>query len=314
MVGNSKMKTDNRLPYAKVIINPTAGAGGTGKKWPSIMRLLQKLGLRFEHDVTEAPGHAIELAKAAARDGYELVVSVGGDGTINEIVNGLYHAESIRDVSLGIISTGTGSDCIRTIGVPRPYQAACECLLRPKKLVVDLGAVEYMDSGEKVKRLFVNFAGLGLDAEIVKATTQKFKALGSLAAYLMGLLNTVLFYRNREATLVLDGKSEERKICVVPVSNGKYGAGGMLATPDADPGDGLFDVLIVDDLSKPDLLWSLPRIYRGTHLTHPKVSVRRARQVEIKPSRDTFLQADGELLGKAPAHFQILPAMLTVLI
>jgi len=310
----SDLKTVDSLPYARVIVNPIAGAGGTAKKWPRIVELLRKTGLRFEHDLTEAPGHAIELAKSAAKRGYELVVSVGGDGTINEVVNGLYNAGSMKDVLLGIISTGTGSDCVRSIGVPRLYKDACECFTHPRKSVVDLGVVEYIDNGQGVKRLFVNIAGLGFDAEIVRATTQKFKALGSLASYLAGLLNAVLFYKNREMSLVLDGNTEERKVCLVLVSNGKYGGGGMLAAPDADPMDGLFDVLIVDDLSKPDLLWSLPKIYRGTHLTHPKVTVKRAKKIEIKPSRKTFLQADGELLGEAPACFSILPAMLNILI
>ena len=113
------------MPYARLIVNPVAGAGRTAKQWPQIMSLLKNIGLRFEHDLTEAPRHAIELAKSAAKKGYELVVSVGGDGTINEIVNGLYDAGNIRDVRLGIISTGTGSDYIRTIGVPREHKEAC---------------------------------------------------------------------------------------------------------------------------------------------------------------------------------------------
>ena len=110
------------MPYARLIVNPVASAGKTAKKWPKIMYLLQSIGLRFEHDLTEVPGHARELAKSEAKKGYELVVSVGGDGTINEVVNGLYDAGNIADVMLGIISTGTGSDYIRTIGVPREHK------------------------------------------------------------------------------------------------------------------------------------------------------------------------------------------------
>jgi diacylglycerol kinase (ATP) len=300
------------LSYARLIVNPVAGAGRTAKRWPQIMGLLKKIGLRFEHDLTEAPGHAIELAKSAAKDGYELVVSVGGDGTINEIVNGLYDAGNINGIMLGIISTGTGSDYIRTVGIPRHHEEACHRLMNPRKLTVDLGIAEYASNGQMVQRLFVNFAGLGFDAEIVKATTQRFKALGSVPSYLAGLLTTVLLYKNREVSLKLDGQAEDRKVCAILVSNGKYGGGGMFATPNADPEDGLFDVLIIGDLSKPDLLWSLPRVYRGTHLTHPKVSIKRAREIEIRPRQQTSLQADGELLGEAPARFHVLPATLNV--
>ena len=302
------------LPYARLIVNPEAGAGRTAKKWPQIMGLLKNIGLRFEHDVTEAPRHAIELAKSAAKKGYELVVSVGGDGTINEIVNGLYDAGNIKDVTLGIISTGTGSDYIRTIGVPRKHREACQRLLNPRKLVVDLGVVEYMNDDQVTERLFVNFAGLGFDAEVVKATTQKFKALGAMPSYLLGLLTTLCSYRNREVAVKLDGKAEDRKICAIVMSNGKYGGGNMSVAPNADPTDGLFDVIIINDISKPDLLWSLPRIYKGTHLTHSKVTAERAREIEITPKYPMSLQADGELLGETPARFHVLPATLNVAI
>jgi YegS/Rv2252/BmrU family lipid kinase len=297
-----------------VIVNPTAGAGKTAKKWPQIMGLLKNIGLRFEHDLTEAPGHAIELAKSAAKKGYELVVSVGGDGTINEIANGLYDAGSIGDVMLGIIGTGTGGDYIRTIGISRHHEEVCLRLVNPKKLVVDLGVVEYANNGQTAKRIFVNFAGLGFDAEIVKATTQRFKALGSVPSYLAGLLSTFLFYKNREVSLKLDGEAEDRKVCVIMMSNGKYGGGSMFLAPNADPTDGFFDVLIIDDLSKPELLWSLPRLYRGTHLTHPKVTVKRAREIDICARQQMSLQADGELLGESPACFHVLPAALNVVI
>jgi len=276
------------------------------------MSLLKNLGLRFEHDLTEAPRHAIELAKSAANKGYELVVSVGGDGTINEIVNGLYNAGNLKEVMLGIISTGTGSDYIRSIGIPRQHKEAGQCLLNPRKLVVDLGVVNYFNDGAMVERLFVNLAGLGFDAEIVKATTQKFKALGTIPSYLMGLLSTLISYKNQEVSLKIDGETEERKVCAVVMSNGKYGGGKMYIAPQADPFDGFLDVMIIGDMSKPDLLWSLPRIYKGTHLSHPKVTTKLAKQIEIQTKQPMALQADGELLGVPPASFHILPAALNI--
>lgn len=300
------------MTYARLIVNPIAGAGRTAKKWPQIMAWLQSIGLHFEYDMTEAPGHARELAKSAAKKGYELVVSVGGDGTINEVVNGLYDAGNIAEVMLGIIGTGTGGDYLRTIGIPRAYQEACQCLKNPRKLTVDVGVVEYFSNGQIVKRLFVNFAGLGFDAEIVKATTQKYKTLNRTLSYLTGLFTALLFYKNKKVSLTVDGEATERKVCTILVSNGKYGGGGMLAAPDADLADGLLDVLIIGDLSKPDLLWSLPRVYKGTHLTHPKVTMKRAREIEIQSRETISLQADGELLGELPARFYVLPAALNV--
>ncbi len=300
--------------YAKVIVNPTAGAGRTARLWPQIMGLFKGQGLRFEHDITEAPGHAIELAKAAAADGYDMVVSVGGDGTINEIVNGLYAAGNIKDALLGIVSTGTGGDYIRTIGVPRRYEEACRCFLQPKKLTVDLGVIEYVSDGQRAERLFVNFAGMGFDAEIVQRTTQQFKALGSLPSYLAGLLATLMSYRNRDISLVVDGEAVDMRVCTVVMNNGRYGGGGMFTAPDASINDGYFDVMIIGDMSKPDLLWSLPRIYKGTHLTHPKVTMKKAKEIEIRSAKPMQLQADGELLGQVPARFRILPSVLKVIV
>jgi diacylglycerol kinase (ATP) len=302
-------------PYAKIIINPVAGAGRTRRIWPRLMGLFQGSGLRFEYSITEAPGHAIELARAAARNGYDTVVSVGGDGTINEVVNGLYASGSIKDIALGIVSTGTGSDYIRTVGIPRHYEDACHCFLNPQKRTVDLGVVEYTDNGKPVERLFVNFCGFGFDAEIVRRTTRQFKALGSLTAYLMGLLVTLVAYRNKDISLKVDGEMIEKRVCAVIMNNGKYGGGGMLAAPDADLADGWLDVLIVGDMSKPDLLRSLPRIYKGTHLTHPKVTMKKAREIEVACRGGRMqLQADGELLGEVPARFRVLPSVLNVIV
>jgi diacylglycerol kinase (ATP) len=299
----------------KVIVNPAAGAGRTGRLWPRLMGLFQSQGLRFEHDITEAPGHAIELASEATRKGFETVVAVGGDGTINEIVNGIYAAGGIASTALGIISTGTGGDYIRTVGIPRRYEEACQCLLRPKKITVDLGVAEYECKGRRAERLFVNFAGMGFDAEIVRRTTQQFKSLGSLPSYLLGLFVTLLTYRNRNITLVIDGEAADWRVCTVIMNNGRYGGGGMNTAPGASLTDGLLDVLIVADLDKPDLLRSLPRIYKGTHLTHPKVSLKRSREIEVSSSDGgIYLQADGELLGQLPARFRVLPAALNVVV
>jgi YegS/Rv2252/BmrU family lipid kinase len=268
--------------------------------------------VRFDHDITEAPGHATELAKSAVGKGYDLVVSVGGDGTVHEIVNGLYTAGANGTVMLGIISTGTGKDYIKTVGIPRACEEACQRLCNPLRMVVDLGTVEYMSNGRMEKRIFVNFAGLGLDAEIVKATTRRFKALGGMPSYLMGVFSSLVLHRNKDVTIAFDGMPEKRRVDEVLVSNGKYGGGGMLPAPDADLRDGILDVLIINAASKPELIWSLPRIYKGTHGTHPKVTMRRARVIEVQSAQPMLVQADGELLGEAPARFQVLPSALTV--
>lgn len=224
----------------------------------------------------------------------------------------MYATGHIKDVTLGIIGTGTGSDYIRTIGISPDYQEACEHLMHPQSKSVDLGIVEYKNNGNTNNRLFANFAGMGFDAEVVRTTTRKFKSLGSKPSYLLGLLSTFLTYKNQKIRLKIDGQEDDRKICTIVMSNGKYGGGSMMVAPEADPGDGLFDVIIIGDVSKPDLLWSLPRIYKGTHLTHPKVTLKRAKKVEIYPENLMAVQADGELLGSSPASFSILASALNI--
>ncbi|MDD5127712.1 MAG: diacylglycerol kinase family lipid kinase [Dehalococcoidales bacterium] len=302
------------MHFTKFIVNPAAGAGGTARKWTRIMVLLKSLGMPFEHEFTEAPGHATELASNAVKQGYQQVVSVGGDGTMNEIINGLYSAGGNGDVALGIIGTGTGGDYSRTIGLHCPYPEICQRLLKPHRRKVDIGIVEYQNGGHAVQRIFANFAGAGFDAEIVRRTSREYKSLGSMASYLMGTFTTLVSFRNQEVSLVIDGEPVKQKVCTVIMNNGKYGGGGMLTAPGADLTDGLFDVLIVGDLDKFDLLRSLPRIYKGTHLTHPKVTLKRAKEVTLKPAKSLPLQADGELLGEAPASFRILPAALDILV
>ena len=130
----------------------------------------------------------------------------------------------------------------------------------------------------------------------------------------MGLLSTFATYKNRNIHITLDGQKEDRKICTIVMSNGKYGGGSMLIAPNADPCDGLFDVMIIGDVSKLDLLWSLPRIYRGTHLTHPKVTMKRAKLAEIYADAKMSIQADGDLVGEAPARFSVLPSALNILV
>jgi diacylglycerol kinase (ATP) len=299
--------------FANVIVNPAAGAGKTGKLWPRIMGVFQKLGLHFEHTLTEAPGHAIELAKSAAKKGYDMVVSVGGDGTIHEIVNGLYASGNLKDNLLGIVETGTGGDYIRTTGTPHDYEEACRRFLQPNRRTVDLGVVEYAKNGSREERLFVNFAGMGIDSEIVRRVTQQYKKLGSLSAYLMGMITSLVAYQNRKVSITIDGKTREARILTIIMNNGKYGGGGMYTGPNADLEDGLLDVMVAGDLGKLEFLWSLPRLYKGTHLTHPKVDSNKAKEIEVKSlDGKLFLQADGELLGELPARFRVLPAALDI--
>jgi diacylglycerol kinase (ATP) len=301
------------LAHARLIVNPAAGGGRTGRQWPQIMNLLKNLGLTFEYDLTEAPGHATELAKRAAEKGYKLVISVGGDGTVNEVANGLYAAGNIGDVTLGVIGHGTGSDFSRNIGVSRDYIEACHRLVSPNRLLVDLGIAEYSSGGRRVKRLLLVSAALGLGPEVVKAV-QTFKAWSTRASYPMATLVIFLSHRNSEVCLTVNGELSKPRVVTIVVCNGRYTGGGMLVVPHADLADGFLDVLVVGDMSKLELLLALPRVYKGTHISRPKIILKRAAEIDIDPGQPMPLQIDGELVGEAPARFCVLPAALNVVV
>ena len=297
--------------HAKVIVNPAAGANSTRRKWPDIQSLLRRSGLSFDYQFTESPGHGIELAKTAASDGYRYLVAVGGDGTIHEVANGILQTNNTQETSLGIICTGTGSDLSRTIGVSHDYARSLSSLTNPRRLTIDIGSVKYQKQGQTHQRYFVNYAGIGIDAEVVQATERFPKFFGGTIPYLTGLVFTFIGYRNKPVDLRIGDRAVEKtRVLSVVVANGRYFGGGMQIAPEAKPDDSLFDMVIVGDIGKFDLIKTMPRVYKGTHLTHPKVRLEKDTCITIQSSRKFLLHADGELLGEGPASFSILPKAL----
>ncbi len=301
-------------PYAKVIVNPVAGACSTRRKWPHISKLMRHMGLSFDHEYTEGIGHAIELARAATSEGYPYLVAVGGDGTVNEVANGILCSTGSNNPALGVISTGTGSDFVRSAGIPRDYTSACSFLTSPRRLEIDVGVVEYQSKGQSWQRFFVNAAGVGFDATVVEATEHFPKYLGGTIPYLAGLFRSLVGYRNKSVTLSVGDKVEVARILSVVVANGCYMGGGMKVAPQAELGDSLLDVVIMGDIGKFELLKALPTVYNGTHINHPKVKMEKTTKISIKSSERVLVHADGELLGECPATFWLKPAALSIIV
>ena len=307
------MKTMS-TPHAKVIVNPVAGASSTRRKWPRISRLLKHVGLSFDYEYTEGVGHAIELARTAAGDGYQYLVAVGGDGTVNEVANGILYSAGAGSTALGIVSTGTGSDFTRSVGVPRHYVGACSSLTSPRRLLIDVGVVEFRSGGQPLRRFFVNAAGIGFDAAVVETTERLPKYFGGTVPYVAGLLRTLLGYRNKSVVLRIGDKVETARILSVVVSNGVYFGGGMRVAPEASLNDNLLDVVVIGDVGKFELLKALPMVYKGTHGNHPKVSIEKAANISVESSERVLVHADGELLGEGPASFWLRPAALSIVV
>jgi len=301
------------MKQAKVIVNPVAGAYSTRRKWPHISTRLRDIGLSFDHEYTEGVGHATEIARAAANEGYQNIVAVGGDGTVHEVANGILSSNS-TEIPLGVISTGTGSDFIRSVGLPRNYNSACSRLISQRRLVIDVGVVEYQCKGQTLRRFFVNAAGVGFDASVVETTERFPKYLGGTIPYLTGLIRTLFGYRNKSVVLRVGNKVEAIRVLSVVISNGSYFGGGMHVAPEAKLNDNLLDVVVLGDVDKFDLLKSLPMLYKGTHGKHPKVSMRKASTITVESAERVLVHADGELLGTCPASFWLMPAALSIVV
>ncbi len=302
------------LARTKVIVNPVAGAHSTRRKWRLISKLLNRSGLSFDFVYTEGVGHAIELARAAASNGYRCLVAVGGDGTVNEVANGILHSSNAATTALGVVSTGTGSDFVRSVGIPRNYAAACSTLTSSKRLTIDVGLIEYQREGKTLERFFVNAAGTGFDAAVVKETERLPKFFGGTIPYLGGLLRTLFVYKNKPVVVRADGEVESGRVLNVVVANGGYLGGGMHVVPQAELGDSLLDVAIIGDMGKLELLKELPKVYKGTHVNHPKFKMKKAASVTIESTEPMLVYADGELLGELPASFRVIPAALSIVV
>ena len=303
----------------KLIVNPTAANGAVGKNWLRIRDFLQadaaSLTAEFDAVLTEEPGHATQLARQALDDGFRTIVAVGGDGTVNEVVNGLVEEGGVDpEVVLGIIPWGTGADFARMLGIPRDYMEACRHLLRSEPRPVDLGRITCFREGREVERYFINAAGLGFDGEVAEVVNRFPKVLGGTITYLTCLLIGLVTYRNKNVEFSFDGQPVRGRVNSIVVCNGRYFGGGMFIAPGAAFDDGLFNVVVMGNLNKLEVVVNLPRIYKGTHLTHPKVSHFSAKEVRVEAQERMFLQAEGELIGEAPATFQMIPRALKVLV
>ncbi len=303
---------------AFVIVNPNSSNGGTRRLWPTLaLQIRESLG-SFEHAFTTGPRHATALARKALEAGFEMVAGVGGDGTHNEVANGFFEKDGrpLRAAAvLGVVPCGTGSDLARTLGIPRSPEGGAKSLAGRGTLAIDVGRVEFMSNeGESVSRFFINIADFGMGGVVVDKVNHASKALGGRLSFLIGTMRGLAAYKNQEMRVELDGGSKvlEGKFQAVVVANGKYFGGGMKIAPEADPSDGLFDVVTLGDLSALESLGLTRSIYSGKAGRHPKVGHARATRVRVTAPGEVLLDVDGEQPGRLPAAIELLPGALQV--
>jgi YegS/Rv2252/BmrU family lipid kinase len=297
------------------IVNPNAGNGKGKKDWDRISALLEKENIPVINKFTEKKGHAIEFTREAIVAGFRKFISVGGDGTLNEVVNGVFTQECCptKGIILGMIPVGTGNDWGRMFGIPLVYEGAVQVIKENKLMAHDIGLITCYRGNEQEKRYFINIAGLGFEAMVVKKTNkQKDKGRSSKAIYFYNLLTSLLMYKITKADIIIDGKRITSKVFSINVGNGRYCGGGMRQTPDALPDDGLLDITVIREMGRIEIIRNLKLLYDGTILSHPKIDGYRSNNVRVETESVLYAEADGESIGHTPAEFSIIPRGINV--
>jgi YegS/Rv2252/BmrU family lipid kinase len=267
------------------------------------------VGLVGDTLFSERPGHLGELVRDAAANGASLLVVVGGDGSVHEVANGIHGLGDPPEVA--VVPRGTGWDFVRTFGIPRDIEQAARVAIAGATRVVDVGVAVYRAwDGSEAHAVFANVASAGMSGAIAQRANDTSKRLGGKASYLWASLAVFARWSAADVQLTVDGEQRRGRMFDVVVANGRFVGGGMKICPDAEPDDGLLDVLTIGDVTKRDLVVTMPKIYRGTHLPHPKAELLRGRSVTVEANEALPIQLDGEQPGTTPARFELLPRAL----
>ena len=258
---------------------------------------------------SQSPGHLTELASTAVDGGDELLVVVGGDGAFHEVVNGIVG----RDIEVALMMRGTGMDFPRTYGIPTKPEEAARVAATGVAREIDLGKVTFRSwAGGEQTEYFANIGSAGMSAAVARRANAKSKAIGGKASFFVALVEVFFGWRNAQMRVRVDGEERSGLFNNTVVANGQYHGGGMWLAPEARPDDGLFDVLVFGDLTKTDFVLNVGKIYKGTHLTHPKIEQLRGARVEIDADEPLPIELDGEQPGTTPARFEVVPRALRV--
>ena len=270
-----------------------------------------QLGLDGAALLSDQPGHLIELVAQAAAEGARTVVAVGGDGTLNEVANGLLALPAGDRPELAVIPFGTGMDFARSHRIPRKLDAAVEVARSGRTLAIDAGRVTFRAwDGSPGEAYFANIASAGMSGAVARQANVTSKALGGRISFFTALVRVFATWRNTELEVEAGGERRTGKMTNLIVANGRYQGGGMLIAPDAEPDDGLFDVLVIGDITKRDFVLNVGKIYRGTHLSHPKIELLKSSTVSVDAEVALPIELDGEQPGTTPARFEVLPRAL----
>ena len=293
-----------------IIANPSSGKESFSKTWREILKLLTEYKFSYDFAFTKYSKNEIELVQNAIKNGYRNIISVGGDGTLHHVVNGIMMQRYVKtsDITVGVIPIGTGNDWIKTHNIPKDLRKSIEIIHQKKTFLQDIGVIK----SKKYTVYFNNVAGIGYDAFVVKKL-QKLKKLGALSYLIAGLLG---MFSYRKSSFVISFNDQKIKTnCLMTVFGiCRYSGGGMQFTKNVNPNNGLLNISVVSDFSILDLILNLPKLYNGKIVNHKKVQTFTSKTVTVYTNDQTILcQADGELLGSGNVEVSIISNALCFL-
>ena len=284
-----------------LIANRTSGSGSAGAYIDRVRDLLTASGADFEIRETQYPGHATELSEAAVNEGFDVIVSVGGDGTLRETALSVVHTDRI----LGLLPCGTGNDYARALGIPTDAETALDILLNGQNKTVDAGMAN--------DQVFFNIAGFGFDVDVLDYTEEfKPKCKNGETAYRLGLLKALFGLKLRKTTLTFPDGTMEKNVLMAAAGIGTHFGGGMNVLPESDMSDGLLDVCIAHDVTRLKLLKLFPRFNKGKHIGMPVITYKKTTEVSVVCDPVSRIEVDGERMDGTPVTFRVLPGALTV--
>ncbi len=301
-------------PFGRMLLicNAASGRGGVGRTLPEVRRHLEARGLEYDVRYTQAPGHATVIAREALDAGCRLVVAVGGDGTVHEVVNGMIEDDRPvnRDAALGVVAAGTGSDFIKTFGLPAMPGHAVAHLDGGESFPIDVGKLTFVRDGEIVVRYFPNIAEAGLGAAVVARAETLPRWLGPMV-YFFAFWLTLTKHKPAHARVDLVDRVYEGPMNNLVVANGQFFGGGMKIAPKAAPTDGLLDIQI-EHARKFEEIALMPKVFKGEHVPHRDIIEAKRVRCSISADRPLPVEADGEVLGTTPATFEVLPEVINL--
>ncbi len=299
-----------------IIVNPNAGVKKGKKEWPKIHQIIEKEGIDHDFLLTEHKDHAIHLTRKSIEKGYRKIGVVGGDGTMNEVLNGIFLQQAcpVLEITMGVIPIGTGNDWCRMFNVPFEYEGAVKLLKKQHTFIQDVGKVTYHKKDQTLDRYFMNVAGMGYDALVAKKTNLfKAKGHGGPLTYLWFVFASLFQYSFLHVMIEVDGEQVfNGEMFSMNVGICKYNGGGMMQVPAAIPDDGLMDVTLIIKAPKWLVIRHTSKLYDGTLVKLPIVHTYRGNKVHIQSNETIYLEADGESLGHTPFTYEILPKALKV--